>query len=321
MARGVAVVLLTVAVTAPALGGCSDDGGDAARRRPAATTAPTTVPEVPTVPRSSTTIAPLADQTPPRGANGLAFDAEGTLWVADLTGGQLLAVDPASGLVLRRLGAERGVRSPDDLVFDAEGRLWWTDYGGGHVGRVDRPAAEDARSVDVADVGPGANPIAVAPGGDVYVGRTIVGRGLFALTPGAPGAPRRVAADPGLINAFAFGPDGRLYAPVGDTGTVIAIDPTDGETTVIAKGFRLPVAVRWSAEGRLFVLEATPPVVSEVNAATGGVSILASASTLVADNLALGPDGTLYVSGFDEPSITVIRPGGSTEVVHLGRSS
>src|SRR5699024_1722429 len=144
-------------------GGCSSDGSDGPRAGSTTTTVEDT--------RTSTTTAvdepvslgePIDDQTAPTGTNGLAFDADGRLWIADLAGGQLLAVDPADGAILARLGAAQGVRTPDDLVFDAEGRLWWTENGAGNVGRIDDPLAAGAVSETVAELGPGANPIAIA---------------------------------------------------------------------------------------------------------------------------------------------------------------
>ena len=47
-------------------------------------------------------------------------------------------------------------------------------------------------------------------------------------------------------------------------------------------------------DGRLLVLGAAPAVVSEVNPGTGGVSVVQSARSDVADNMAFGPDGRLY---------------------------
>lgn len=319
MRRPVTAALLTFALAGPAVAGCSNGDDEATTRTTVATTAPTTVPELPTA--TSAPLSPLADQTPPKGANGVAIDAAGNLWVADLNGGQIVAVDSQTGEILRRFGADRGVHSPDDLAFDAAGNIWWTNYVNGNVGRIDNPSADGAKSVDVVSVGAGANPITIADDGTVYVGRTLTGRGLYAITPGPTAALDQIAADPGVINGFSLGPDGRLYSPEGEDGTVIAIDLSDGRTEVVAENLGLPVSVRWTDDGRLLVLEAVPPVISEVNPGTGGRTLLASASSQVGDNFAVAEDGTIYVTAFDKPSVTVISPGGETTVLGLGRLS
>ena len=77
---------------------CTDDGGPKQRDMDAdPSTSPE--PEAGVAPDSeadaqqdASPVAPpaLADQTPPTSANGLAFDAAGMLWLADLRGGQVL---------------------------------------------------------------------------------------------------------------------------------------------------------------------------------------------------------------------------------------
>ncbi len=261
--------------------------------------------------------APLDDQTPPQGANGIRVAADGTLWVADLAGGQIIAVDPGSGAILARLGADAGVTTPDDLAFDGDGRLWWTEFPAGGVGRIDDPWAADAHSEQVADAGTGVNPIAIDDDGQVYVGRTLQGTGVYAL--GADGeAPREIAPDPGLINGFDVGPDGRIYAPVSDTGEVIAIAPDTGEVEVVATGVTLAVSVRWTPDGEIAALSGVPPTVTLIDPDTGSARTLATAESDVGDNMAFGPDGELYVTGFDRPTVTRIDPDGTTSTLALG---
>lgn len=322
--RLVARLALAAALLTAGASACSDDDGDATdATTTTAAAAPTSSPtEDPEDPEDPTTTAaapePLADQTPPAGANGIRVADDGTLWVADLEGGQIVAADPTTGELLVRLGTDAGVTTPDDLAFDADGRLWWTEFPGGTIGRIDDPSAADAASEVVAEIGSGANPIAIDEEGRVFAGRAIQGTGLYELDPSDVDEPREVSPDPGVINGFDVGPDGRIYAPVSDRGEVVAIDPATGAVEVVASGVGLLVSVRSAPEGDPVVLSGAPATVSRVDPATGAVTPWATAATAVGDNMAFGPDGTLYVTGFDQPTVSAVAPDGTVTEIPLG---
>ncbi len=297
---------------------CSDDdGGGSDDPAPTTDAAPSTTTEAPTG-DDEATVAPLDDQTPPAGANGIRVGPDGLLWIADLSGGQIVAVEPADGTLVVRLGADAGVTTPDDLAFDADGRLWWTEFPGGAVGRIDDPHAPDATSETVAEVGSGANPITIDDEGRVFVGRAIEGTGIYELDPSDGDEPREIDPDPGIINGFDVGPDGRIYAPVSDRGEVIAIDPTTGEIEVVATGLALPVSVRWSPDGDLAALSGAPAAVTRIDPASGATEPWATPATPVGDNMAFTPDGALYVTGFDQPTVSVIATDGTVTELPLG---
>ncbi len=285
--------LLAVALVLVAAPACSNGGSDEVG-------ASTTVP-------ASTTTAPAdlgvpqADQTAPEGTNGLAFDADGRLWVADLAGGQILAVDPADGSILVRLGADAGVNAPDDLVFDGDGRLWWTDNEGGDIGRFDDPLDTDASSEVVAQVGPGANPITVAPDGSIFVARSLAADQLVRIDPDT-GATTVISDAPGQLNGFAFGPDGVLYAPryIENGGRVSALDPKTGEARDIVGGLPFTVSVKVSEDGTLAALTAAPVTVHLIDPEMGAMLHSINLPGPVADNQAYDADGRLWVSSFDQ---------------------
>lgn len=269
---------------------------------------------------TSTTAA--LDQTPPTGANGVAFDADGTLWVADLAGNEILGVDTVSGAILHRYGQDQGVEGPDDLAFDADGRLWWTGFTTGVVGRIAAPGTPDATSEVVAEPGPGVNPITITDDGRVFVARLNQADALYEIDP-ASGDIRTVLDQPGNINAFQVGPDGRLYAPrfgVDGAGSVVAIDPDSGALDVVAEGLSLDVSVRVGPDGTVYALAGTPPGVVKIDPRTGATTPFAELDTTVADNMAFAPDGTLYVTAFDRPLAWVISPAGDvTDTLTIGR--
>jgi streptogramin lyase len=296
------------------LAGCGDADPAEPSRTGAAVTADTAAPP--------TTAArePAADQTAPVGTNGLAVDADGDLWVADLDGAQLLEVDPATGAILRRFGATDGVDAPDDVAVDAAGNVWWTGFLTGRVGRV----SPDGTNVIMAELAPGANPIAVRADGRVVVALAFTGDALYELDPTGVDEPRLIVDAPGALNGFAFGDGGRLYAPrfgVGGTGSVVAVDVDSGAIETLAQGLSLNSSVKTGADGTPYVLTGAPSTVSTLDLATGELEPVASVPTAAVDNMAFAPDGTLYVSSFNTPTISVVAPGGTVTTFDVGDSS
>jgi sugar lactone lactonase YvrE len=170
------------------------------------------------------------DQTPPSGANGVAFDAEGMLWLADLFGRQVLRLDPASGEILGRF--VQNSSGPDDVAIDARGRVFWTDWSSGQVGRLD---PETKHEEILANLPPGVNSIAFTDDGRLFVGLVLLNRGLHELDPEGVRAPRLVSDTIG-VNAFDFGPDGLVWGP-SEVG-IVKLDPEGGEIveTVVQGG-------------------------------------------------------------------------------------
>jgi streptogramin lyase len=319
-ARTRAVALAAVvAMGCGALACSSDDGADGAE--PADGAAGTT--EAAPAGESSAT-EPLADQTPPTGANGLAFDRYGTLWVADLAGVQILGIDAASGAILHRYGADVGVTGADDLAFDAEGRLWWSGLTAGVVGRISQPGTPAAANETVAELGPGVNPIAVGDDDRVFAAQLLQGDALYELDPDDGAEPRLVLDRPGNLNAFDVGDDGRIYAPrVGleADGAVVAIDPDSGDVDVLAEGLNLNMAVELGPDGTIYVLTASPAGVSTVDARSGEVApFVELPASAVVDNMTFGDDGNMYVTGFDQPTVWRVSPEGEvTATITIGQ--
>ena len=232
---------------------CTDDGGPKQRDMDAdPSTSPE--PEAGVAPDSeadaqqdASPVAPpaLADQTPPTSANGLAFDAAGMLWLADLRGGQVLRFDPATGKLVDRV--DQGGTAPDDVAIDEQGRVFWTAWGIGKVGRIDPVTHEN---VFVAELHVGANSIAFAADGRLFVGLAVAGAGLYEVDPEGT-KPARQISDAFGINAFDFAPDGSLWGPT--QGGVAKVDVETGDMEIVAEG---PYAsVRYhEADGAFYAL-------------------------------------------------------------------
>jgi len=282
-------------------------------------------PEETTTSTSSTTTTaprPESDQSPPRSTFGLAFD-ERRIWVADFYGGQVIAVDPETGEVVKRYKVEDGVpEGVEDLTVGPDGSLFWTGFNDGQVGRM-TPAAV---SSVVAGLPSGAGPIAFSKDGKLYVGRAVIGDGLWETDPNAEKKPRKISDKIGNVNAFAVGSDGAIYGPrfgLGTEGALVRIDTGSGEVTEIAKGFDAPVAVKLSPDQKTaYVLSQVPggtPKVSAVDLGTRQVRDHANALTPLVENMTVAPDGRIFVSSFNEPVLTVIATDGTTKKLTLGQ--
>ena len=259
------------------------------------------------------------DQTSPKGSNGVAWDGQ-RLWVADLTGGQILAVEPRTGSILGRFGEQAGVTGgPDDLAVGPYGAIYWTGFNDGTIGRL----GADGKGRAIANVGAGANPIAFSPEGKLFVGRAVTAEGLYEVDPAGVAPPRLVTATTGNVNGFAFGFDGAIYGPrySAQEGSVVRIDPNTGETSEIVGGLGFVAALKFGPGGKAYVLSSVPEQLLSVDLSTRQVSPYAMPATRAVDNLAYDDDGSFVVSGFNEPVLSIIPPGG-TEVhsMRIGKS-
>lgn len=269
---------------------------------------------------------PLADQTPPKSAFGITWDRD-KLWIADYDGGQVIAVDPVTGEILVRWTGSDGVtKGIDDVIVGPDESLYWTGFDDGSVDRMFQ-----GNFVPIAGLEPGLNGIGLTPDGELYVTRADEGTkeggdGLWEIDPKGQRQPRLVTPTLGMVNSFDVGEDGFIYGPrVGDgrpgSGELVKVDPKTGELTVVAEGFDAPVAAKLSPDGtRAFVLSSTPPAVAVVDLAAGTVEPYAEPDTMFVNGLAVGPDGTLYITALDEPVLTVVHPDRTTSTLQLGRA-
>ena len=264
-----------------------------------------------------------------KGANGIYFGPDGNLYIASVAGREVIAMNPRNGRIMARLGPDAGVETPDDLVFGPDGSLYWTEIFMGSVGRMTPDGV-----VTKQFVGPGVNPITFSPDGRLFAGLCFLGDGLYELDPDLTAPPRTIVeATPehpyplGFMNGFAFGPDGRLYGPIFTQGMVVSVDvdscnetPTpweDCDLRLVATGFTVPAAVKFDSQGRLHVVDAGTGEVLQVDINTGAKKVVARLDPGL-DNLAFDSRGELYVSNFENGSITRILPSGQGRTLSPG---
>ena len=262
-------------------------------------------------------------------ANGAYVGPDGRLYVASIFGGEIVAFDVDSGEVVRRYGPEAGVVVPDDVTFGPDGSMYWTDLVIGEVGRL----APDG-TVTKQFVAPGVNPITFSADGRLFVGLCFFGDGLYELDPELvlPPRPIVVASEEnpyplGFINAFDFGPDGRLYGPLFAANMFIGFDVDSCEATsqpwvdcdirVLASGFHTPVAAKFSPQGVLHALDQWTGELVTLDLVTGERALVAELGQGL-DNLAFDATGRLFVTNADDGSVVEVLAGGAVRTLSPG---
>ena len=277
------------------------------------------------------------DQTSPKMLNGIAVDEEGYLWIADMEDSQLIRLEPPGEKIIARYGRELGVDGPDDLVLNAD-YVYYTAAATlfGAVAKLDRKTHE---VTTIADTGLGTNPIAWGPNGKLLAGRSPAAtgelgvalglNGLLEIDPARRGYKTLVEDDRG-VNAFCYAPDGFVYGPHGLNGTaVLRIDLSSGKVTSIHDA-NLASSVRYNPRDQhLYVLAAeseTRAILLRMALDGSDYSVFArmsnqpEATLISADNFAIAPDGTFYVTRFQQPIITRISADGTrVEDFQVGR--
>ena len=273
------------------------------------------------------------------GANGLRAGADGRLYVAQVSGSQISAVEIETGAVeaISPMGGD--IVAPDDLVFDPEGNLYATEI---TEGRVSMRAPNGTTRVLQGDM-PCANPITIHQG-RLFAGECRPGGRIMELDRHG-GAPRILLEDVPMPNAFEVGPDGMLYFPVMGANEIWRIGLDGGAPEKVAGDLGVPDSVKFDAQGRIVSTQVHSGQVLRLDLRSGTREVLADIGagldnvTFVGDRifvssisgqinevlgggrirsvipdgfnwplgLAMGEDGVLFVA--DGPFSYHLRPG------------
>jgi sugar lactone lactonase YvrE len=179
------------------------------------------------------------------GANGVRAGADGRLYVAQLAGSRISAIDPDTGGIehLETTGGE--ITGPDDLAFDEAGNMFITEF---TAKRVSMRAPGGATCILRDDI-PGANAITVHEG-RLLVGECRIGARIMELDRNG-GAPRIILENVPMANAFEVGPDGKLYFPVMGTNEIWRVNLDGSECEVVAGDLGVPDSVKFDSKGRI----------------------------------------------------------------------
>lgn len=252
------------------------------------------------------------------GANGINFDHEDKLFIANVFGQSISIIDPDTGEIIDRLGREEGILSgADDLTFDAFGTLFWTDPTSGTV----KGLKPEEDSFLVAEGFPSANPITVGDDGRLFFAQCFASapNGIFEADPAGVLAPTVVRE--GDKDCASNGMDwkaGALYSPRWFEGRVVRVNIDSGELTDITTDWGAPAAVKFNSMGELHAVNQGNGEVVRIDIETGERTVLAVFPEGWLDNLAFDSQDRLFVSSASEGAIVEILDNGSTREVSPG---
>lgn len=255
----------------------------------------------------------IARATPPsrlHGANGIRGGSDGRIYVAQVCGSQVSAIDPDDGTIETISPMGGGIIGPDDLAFDDQGNIYCTEITTNRVSLLRR----DGTTKVLSDQIHVANPITM------YQDRLLVGElhmgGRIMELDRNTGDTRLVLGDVPMPNAFEVGPDGKLYFPVMAANEIWRVDLLGGVPEVVATGLGVPDSVKFDAQGFIVSTQIGSGEVLRINPGTGEKTVLAHIGSGL-DNCAF-VNGRLFVSHIAGGICEVMPDGTSRTLIDKG---
>ena len=246
---------------------------------------------------------PLVAPSSFSGVHGLAVDGQGRLLAGSVVGNAIWQVDRQTGQATVFIGGPEG--QADDIAVGPKGELAWTNY---LMGMLRYRERDDAPMRVLAKDLPGLNSLDFdRRNGKLYASQVFLGDAVWEIDVAGVKPPRLIAKDVGGFNGFEVGPDGMLYGPLWFKGQVAKIDPADGKVTVINAEFKIPAAANLDGKGNLWVVDTNVGELSKVELATGRKTVMKRLKPSI-DNLAIAPDGTVYVANMADNSVEAFNP-------------
>jgi sugar lactone lactonase YvrE len=249
--------------------------------------------------------------TPSRlfGANGLRTGPDGRIYVAQVTGSQISALNLGTGEIDTVSAKGGDIVSPDDVAFDEDGNLFATEVMEGRVSVRDSAGRTRVLRDDL----PCANGITVHQN-RLFINECRDGGRLMELDR-ATGAQRILLENLPSPNAMEVGPDGFLYYPLMTANEIWRISPEGGEPQRVAAELGVPDALKFDKDGYIVSSQVASGQVLRIDPRSGEKTVLAQLNPGL-DNLTF-VDGRLFVSNFTG-EITEILPGGGTSTLLPG---
>ena len=252
----------------------------------------------------------LTRLTPPsrlHGANGLRTGPDGRIYVAQVPGSQVSAVDVDTGAIETISAMGGAIIAPDDLVFDDAGNLYLTEI---TERRVTMLAPNGTTRIIQGDM-PVANPITMHQG-RLIAGECRVGARIMEL-PLDGGSPRIIASDIPMANAFDVGPDGMLYFPVMGANEIWRVSLDGGAPEVVAGDLGVPDSVKFDSQGRIITTQVASGQVLRIDVQSGAREVLADLGPGL-DNVTFIGD-RIFVSSIPGEITEILGPGKTRAVI------
>ncbi len=272
-ARCLASILLLAALGAA----CSDSGNDDAYR-----------------------IETLVPGSPLHGANGITWGPDGMLYVGSVSSQTIYRVHPGTGQAEVVVPAPAG--EADDVAFAPDGTMVWTALLGGEIRALREDGHVDTVVSDMALI----NPVYFTTDGRLFAAQVGFDR-LYEFDFEGDAEPRLVASKIGNLNSFEITDDDELYGPLSNVETVARIDIESGEVTPVAENLGKVVAVNLDSDGNIWAVDWAGGRLWRIHPITGARAIVATLEPPL-DNLAIGPDDTVYVSRPAHSAIETVDP-------------
>lgn len=248
------------------------------------------------------------------GANGIRTGADGRIYVAQVAGSKVSAVDVDTGAIetisASPVSGGRGIVGPDDLAFDEAGNLYCTEITEGRVSMM-TPSGE--YKVIQGDM-PVANPITYHQG-MLIAGELRMGGRIMELDRNG-GAPRVIVEGLPMVNAFEVGPDGKLYFPAQGANEIWRVDLGGGEPEIVARDLGVPDSVKFHPDGYIVSTQVYSGQVLKIDPRTGEKSVLADIGPGL-DNVAF-VNGRTFVSHINGSITEIVAPGRTRPLVEKG---
>ena len=222
--------------------------------------------------------------TPPSrlyGANGMRAGKDGRIYVAQVCGSQVSAIDPVSGSIETVSPMGGGIVGPDDLAFDSAGNLYCTEITSNRLSVLHPDGTTRVLNGDV----PIANPVTVHQD-RVIAGELRMGGNIREFDRNT-GESRVILADVPMPNAFEVGPDGKLYFPVQGANEIWRVSLDGGPAEVVAKDLGIPDSVKFDAQGFIISTQVGSGQVLRIDPRNGSREVLA--------NLSPGLDNCVFI--------------------------
>jgi sugar lactone lactonase YvrE len=258
------------------------------------------------------------------GANGMFFDANNDLYVANVFGQTISRIDPETGEILEQLGGADLVFFPDDVTIGADGSLFWTDVGVGTLFR--RLPGGPSFPLAPFLAFPNANPLTLSDDGRLFFAQCYLApetNGIFEIDP--DGSMVTSAIRTGDLGCASNGMDwwdGALYSPRVFEGRVVRVDIDSGDLTDVTTGWGVPVAVKFNSQGELHAVNQGNGEVVRIDLDNPDLAnnreVLAQLPSGWLDNLAFDENDRLFVSSFSDGTVLEVLPDAEPRTVSPG---